>query len=490
MAATLAVALTLVAPTMVAPSAGASGPASPTPLERAVADAPGPVGPVPTVDPDPAAGPYEPGFVDEPVPGNLPSPALDDIPVSSAELDSVSGVLADAEQRRDGAIDHLADVRAHIADLGVQRVEAEVELGERRATEAQRGDERAAAVQVHLERISDVEDAERRLGRARDHLRELVVAAYVTEARDLSDALAPFSADTDVDAALLRLGYGDASSASRVRDVEQRLDELAAAEAARDEAAAARAAAEQAELDAIAAREATEDHITAIEAERVQAEADEVAAVDTLAAREVDVVEAAADIAPARLRADVIGDGIDFPLVALDAWVKASASAPCRVEWWMLAGISKVEGRHGTHGGGRLGARGYPSTRIVGPALDGSGGNARIGDTDGGVFDGDVVFDRAVGPMQFIPSTWRFWGRDGDGDGVNDPNTIYDAAAAAAAYLCHGRTDLNDEAQLRAAYFSYNHAGWYVERVLRAARGYQAAVTVPPHVPDDHTGDI
>lgn len=91
--------------------------------------------------------------------------------------------------------------------------------------------------------------------------------------------------------------------------------------------------------------------------------------------------------------------------------------------------------------------------------------------------------------MQFIPSTWRFWGRDGDGDGISDPNTIYDAAAAAAAYLCHGRTDLTDEAQLRAAYFSYNHAGWYVERVLRAARGYQAALTVPPHVPVEDGGD-
>jgi len=47
-----------------------------------------------------------------------------------------------------------------------------------------------------------------------------------------------------------------------------------------------------------------------------------------------------------------------------------------------------------------------------------------IKDTDGGVLDGDPVWDRAVGPFQFIPSTWMHWKADGNGDGVADPQNI------------------------------------------------------------------
>jgi membrane-bound lytic murein transglycosylase B len=101
-----------------------------------------------------------------------------------------------------------------------------------------------------------------------------------------------------------------------------------------------------------------------------------------------------------------------------------------------------------------------------------------IADTDGGSIDGDTTYDRAVGPMQFIPSTWDRWGRDGNDDGVVDPQNIYDAAAAAAAYLCNGRR-LTDDAGLRAGYFSYNQSAVYVERVLGFAHTY-AALAIPP----------
>ena len=80
--------------------------------------------------------------------------------------------------------------------------------------------------------------------------------------------------------------------------------------------------------------------------------------------------------------------------------------------------------------------------------------------------------------MQFIPSTWERWGRDGNGDGVRDPQNLYDATAAAAAYLCNGRR-LTDDDGLRAGYLSYNRSVAYVERVLSFAHSY-ATLAIPP----------
>ncbi len=435
-----------------------------------------------TPEGDPAAGPYDPGFIDDPIATNPPSPALDDIPITSSELDRVEGLLTGAEDRRDDAIAHRDDLRQHIVDLGEQRTEAVAALEQRRQEEAAAGEAREAATAEHRRRADRAEAALDRLEQARDDLRELMIAAYVNRASNSGDRLALLSEEADVGDSLLRLGYGGTSVEARSGDVEARLDDRRTAVAAEDRARRDREAAEQAERDAVTAREAAEQHIVDLDAETERTRAEEADAVEAVADREADVVAAGTRIAPARLRADVDVDDIDFPLVALDAWVKAAAEAPCRVEWWALAGISKVEGRHGTHGGGRLGARGYPSVKIIGPQLDGSGAFAAIPDTDGGIYDGDPVWDRAVGPMQFIPSTWRAWGRDGDHDGAADPFTIYDAAAAATAYLCAGRTDLTQEDQLRAAYFSYNHSGHYVDTVLAAARRYQAALEVPVHV--------
>ena len=76
--------------------------------------------------------------------------------------------------------------------------------------------------------------------------------------------------------------------------------------------------------------------------------------------------------------------------------------------------------------------RGRTLSPILGPVLDGAGDFAAITDTDGGGWDGDTTWDRAVGPMQFIPSSWAVWGRDGDGDGRSDPSDIDDAALATA----------------------------------------------------------
>src|SRR3954453_8464028 len=104
--------------------------------------------------------------------------------------------------------------------------------------------------------------------------------------------------------------------------------------------------------------------------------------------------------------------------------------------------------------------------RILGIPVDGSRGTAAIPDTDGGRLDGDVLTDRAVGPMQFIPSTWRTSGVDGNGDGAADPNNLYDAAASAARYLCRAAGAGSSPQAIGGAVFSYNHDWGYVTKVL------------------------
>lgn len=174
-----------------------------------------------------------------------------------------------------------------------------------------------------------------------------------------------------------------------------------------------------------------------------------------------------------RVRATSLVRGVDFALVALDAYLRAAGSqSGCGVEWWALAGISRVEGRHGTYGGAELLADGDLTRPIIGIPLSGEAGTAVVPDSDAGALDGDPIHDRAVGPMQFIPQTWAQWGRDGDRDGDVDPQNLYDATASAAAYLCHGR-QLDSETGLRAGYFSYNHSEFYVETVLRHAYAYR-----------------
>jgi hypothetical protein len=72
----------------------------------------------------------------------------------------------------------------------------------------------------------------------------------------------------------------------------------------------------------------------------------------------------------------------------------------------------------------------------------------------------------AEGWMQFMPSTWKMYGVDANGDGQRDPFNPADAIFAAARYLRAAGADTN----LRRAIFSYNHATWYVDSVLMRAR--------------------
>ncbi|MFF3952544.1 lytic murein transglycosylase [Streptomyces sp. NPDC001890] len=161
----------------------------------------------------------------------------------------------------------------------------------------------------------------------------------------------------------------------------------------------------------------------------------------------------------------------------------AGSDAACRLPWQLLAAIGKVES--GQARGGRVDANGTTFSPILGPVLDGRG-FAMIKDTDNGAYDGDSTHDRAVGPMQFIPSTWATWGQDGNGDGRKDPNNIYDAALAAGRYLCAGSRDLSLAADLDRAVLSYNHSDAYL-RTVRSWFDYYKRGT---HEIPDGTGAV
>lgn len=165
-----------------------------------------------------------------------------------------------------------------------------------------------------------------------------------------------------------------------------------------------------------------------------------------------------------------------IPAPAVRAYANAQLAEPrgCDVGWTTLAGIGWVESRHGTIGGRTLGDDGHSSSPILGPALDGREFAAIPATPQTSAWHGDPRWDHAVGPLQFIPSTWETWGADGDGDGTADPNDLDDAAYAAVRYLCADGHDLTSGAGWADAIFSYNHAQSYVDSVYAAAKAYAA----------------
>ncbi|MFG2321500.1 lytic murein transglycosylase [Streptomyces sp. NBC_01723] len=171
-----------------------------------------------------------------------------------------------------------------------------------------------------------------------------------------------------------------------------------------------------------------------------------------------------------------------IPATVLRAYRAAGSSVGrtdpgCRLPWELLAAIGKVES--GQARGGAVDRKGTTLSRITGPPLNGRG-FALIRDTDGGAHDGDTVYDRAVGPMQFLPSTWARWGADGNDDGRADPNNVFDAALAAGHYLCAGDRDLGRAADLDRAVLSYNNSRSYLQLVRYWLEFYSRGVhTVP-----------
>ena len=175
-----------------------------------------------------------------------------------------------------------------------------------------------------------------------------------------------------------------------------------------------------------------------------------------------------------------ISDATGIPERALSAYALAHVmiaeeDAECGLDWATIAAIGAIESEHGSHGSTVLADDGTAKPPIIGPALDGGADVAKIEDTDNGKLDGDTTWDRAVGPMQFIPSTWKKWGADANGDGVADPNQIDDAALSTARYLCESGPMTSSEGW-RAAVFSYNHDNSYVDKVATVAIDYAESV--------------
>ena len=201
----------------------------------------------------------------------------------------------------------------------------------------------------------------------------------------------------------------------------------------------------------------------------------------------VVVVAMGAGPAPAELAVDLA-----IPAPAMNAYQQAAASpgaAGCGVRWQILAGIGRVESNHAI--GHTIDTDGTVTPPVLGVVLDGTAGTALVADTDRGILDGDTIYDRAVGPLQFLPSTWRAFGGDGNDDGKADPNNIHDAATAAIAHLCAtagGRLD-RDEALTRALR-AYNNSDAYVPNVLAWINYYDDAASLQAASLAQPTGTI
>jgi Transglycosylase SLT domain len=122
------------------------------------------------------------------------------------------------------------------------------------------------------------------------------------------------------------------------------------------------------------------------------------------------------------------------PTTYLQLFQESAARYCPRLSWTVLAAIGQIESADGTNDG--------PSTA------------------------------GALGPMQFLPSTWAVWGIDGFGEtGPPDIMNPYDAVPSAARYLCAAGASQGSSG-LASAIFAYNHADWYVNEVLSLAEQY------------------
>jgi len=168
--------------------------------------------------------------------------------------------------------------------------------------------------------------------------------------------------------------------------------------------------------------------------------------------------------------------GMGIPVSALEAYAYAARVAQvenpdCHLSWTTLAGIGMVESHHGTYRGAEIAPNGDVSPPIRGVRLDGTGGNLEILDNSVSG-DGDPVYARAMGPMQFIPETWRLYGVDANNDGVPSPDNFDDAALSAAGYLCFRGKDMSTPRGWMNALRAYNHSDLYARTVRDWAAAY------------------
>lgn len=168
---------------------------------------------------------------------------------------------------------------------------------------------------------------------------------------------------------------------------------------------------------------------------------------------------------------------LGMPVEALEAYAYAAKVAEvenpdCKIAWTTLAGIGMVESHHGTYRGATISPVGDVTPPIRGVRLDGTSGNLEILDSDGGALDGDAHLDRAMGPMQFIPETWRLYGVDANNDGKISPDNFDDAALTAAGYLCWRGGDMSKPWGWMDALRAYNYSESYARTVRDWAEAY------------------
>lgn len=151
----------------------------------------------------------------------------------------------------------------------------------------------------------------------------------------------------------------------------------------------------------------------------------------------------------------------------------AETHPECQIGWNTLAAIGSVETSHASFDEAGLDSQGVATPEIIGPVLDGSDGVMEVEDTDNGKYDGDTAWDRAVGPMQFLPETWQTHAVDGNRDGETDPHQIDDAVLTAGIYLCESTDDLTDDDDWVQAVTTYNQAMDYARDVAAVAAAYE-----------------
>lgn len=154
----------------------------------------------------------------------------------------------------------------------------------------------------------------------------------------------------------------------------------------------------------------------------------------------------------------------EIPASLLPVYERAAATCG-GLPWQILAAIGYHESRHAA--GHADPATGDVAPPIFGPPLDGRDGRART--TDPTAVDGWM---HALGPMQFLPTTWRTWARLAPGrprGAVPSPQNAWDAIYTAAAYLCGGPPKVTD---LRAAVDAYAGTTDYYPEVLAKAVAY------------------
>ncbi len=383
---------------------------------------------------------------------------------------------------------------------------------------------RQAGIELDARRVElgrALERADVELQSARSELSRFAVSAYVhgqVKEGDLTVALLTTDVgDLDIEGQRVLATTVHRTLVGRARDATSRVDGLVAESAQRDADRAEldrRLAALTTEHDAVAAQLAAAE----VDAERTRLAEEAEAAEQRRRAEEEarraeriaqEQVLRASTPRPTSVRSGVVPSptvranivallGGEVPRVALDAYYRAAvltnAAMPgCAIDWALIGAIGRVETDHGRFGGTVVAPDGSTSPTILGIALDGRNGTARIADTDNGTLDGDPVADRAVGPMQFIPGTWRAFATDGNGDGVRDPHNLYDAAAATGRYLCStsgGPISVAENAS-RAVY-AYNRSVEYNVQVLTLADHYRRTIdpslpppTAPPTIPPD-----